>query len=544
MAERRDKAPPLNWLDRLVGYFNPTAGLVRAVHRQSLTAMSSAGNAYHGASRKRRPLAGWKALSGDADSDTLQDLPDLRDRASDLVRNAPIAVGAISTQVNKVVGTGLALQVRPDASVLGLTEDQVDAWKRNVEPRFLAWAESEDCDATRRQNFYGLEALAFRAALERGDSFAVLKEIRRRNPNGLAVLVLEADRISNPHYRADKRTLAGGIEMDVNGAPLACYIEQLGTGALLHRASEWDRVAFYGERSQRRQVIHLYQRLRPGQTRGVPYLAPVIQVLKQIADYGESELEAAAVSALFAVFVTSDGAEQLSPLESATSGEYQASDTSAAGGGWDGKLSPGLAVELEPGQKIETTTPGRPNQAFEQFVTAWTRQVGIALDMPYEVLTKHFQSSYSAARAALMDMWSFTRVRREWLASNFCQPIYEEWLANEVAAGRIAAPGFFRDPLRRWAWSRAWWVGDGPGAIDPLKEAQAVEKNLAIGRTTLEKASMEYDGSDWRDNLRQRGREQTEAGGAGLLPAPAGQPPSADDDADPDEEDDIDQRRA
>ena len=104
------------------------------------------------------------------------------------------------------------------------------------------------------------------------------------------------------------------------------------------------------------------------------------------------------------------------------------------------------------------------------------------------------------------------------MASNFCQPVYEEWLAEAVARGRIAAPGFFADPLVRFAWCGAEWVGDGPGAIDPLKEINAAEKRLALNITTLETETMLHNGSAWQDNIAQRKREQDAIAAAGLAP--------------------------
>ncbi|WP_162803227.1 phage portal protein [Salmonella enterica] len=70
------------------------------------------------------------------------------------------------------------------------------------------------------------------------------------------------------------------------------------------------------------------------------------------------------------------------------------------------------------------------------------RQIGAALELPYELLVKHFTASYSASRAALLEARKMFRMRREWMVLSFCQPIYEEWLSEAVAKGRVIAPGF------------------------------------------------------------------------------------------------------
>lgn len=104
-------------------------------------------------------------------------------------------------------------------------------------------------------------------------------------------------------------------------------------------------------------------------------------------------------------------------------------------------------IGLAPGEKVSSVDPGRPNAAFDPFVMAILRQIGVALEIPFELLVKHFTASYSAARAALLEAWKFFYTQRKWLADNFCQPVYEAWLTEAVLSGRVSAPGFFDDPL-------------------------------------------------------------------------------------------------
>jgi lambda family phage portal protein len=199
---------------------------------------------------------------------------------------------------------------------------------------------------------------------------------------------------------------------------------------------------------------------------------------------------------------------------------------------WDGRSTstlegPGNAVNLVPGESVDSVNPGRPNDSFDPFVQAILRQAGAALELPFEVLVKHYTASYSAARAALLDAWRFFRGRRAWLASYFCQPIYELWLAEAVALGRIRAPGFFADPAIRKAYCGAEWVGDGPGSIDPLKEVDAAERRIQIGTSTLAAESVLHDGGDWESKHRQRAREQAARTAAGLVADPAAPPAPA-----------------
>jgi len=458
---------------------------------------------YSGAGYHER-MAYWQPGVGDADASTIRDLRELRARSRDLVRNSPIASGAIDTQVTHVVGTGLSLQSRIDARFLGMDDDAASEWQQNAERLFRMWAESDYADAYGQQNFYELQDLAFRSRLESGDSFVVLAGVRRQDwPFTLALQVIEADRVSNPNNGGDNDTMTAGIEKDANGAPVAVHIADRHPGRGFGSVKiGWTRVALRGA-SGRRNVLHLMRKMRPGQTRGIPELAPIIEQLKQLARYSDAEVDAAVNSAVFALFAKMDP-DTFSDVFDDTSKAALVDQAKR----WDGTIRSGAVVNLLPGEDIVNPVQNRPNPNFDPFVGAVMRQIGIGLNIPYEVLSKHFQSSYSAARAALLDAWRTFRVRREWLASNFCQPVFSEWLADAVATGLVSAPGFFGDPLVRAAWCGAAWSGDGPGAIDPEKEVNAAQKRIEVGITTLSEEIIAYDGGDWETKHRQQVEER------------------------------------
>lgn len=500
-----------NIIDRVIGVFAPKAALERQRARLTMALVGS----YTGASKSKRSLSQWSTTGGSADADTLFDLPALRERSRDLVRNEPIAGGAIHTVVTKTIGTGLAMQPRVRHELLSMTLEQAQEWEANAKTRFEAWGASKDCDIARTQNFYETQDLAFRSTLENGDVFCLMPRAKRRGRDSLLTLqLIEADRCSNQNRKADTTTIAGGIEQDATGAPKSYFFSKTHPGDINKTAIEWDTVPAFGAKSGRRNVIHLYRKLRVGQRRGVPYLAPVIETLKQMSRYADAEIMAAVVSSMFTVFVKSEDGAGLDPVTDL------GGETGATSSDKDVKMAPGAIIDLAPGESIESANPGRPNPNFEPFFLAFCTQIGVALELPREVLLKQFNSSYSAARASLLDAWLFIRTRRDWIASNFCQPIYEAWLEEEIAYGRIEAPGFFNDEITRFAWCGAEWVGDGPGSIDPVKEVTAAEKRLNLKISTVEKEAMLHDGGDWRANIRQRGLEEEESRKAGLASPP------------------------
>ncbi|MDO8778095.1 MAG: phage portal protein, partial [Burkholderiaceae bacterium] len=354
----------------------------------------------------------------------------------------------------------------------------------------------------------------------------VLTPIMLRSGRYMLVLqIIEADRVCNPLGQQDSDTLQDGVVLDADtGAPIAIQVAKRHPGDWRGAANEWTRVALRGEKTDRKNVLHLYDTLRPDQVRGVPWIAPIIEPLKQLQKWSDSELNAAVVSSIYAVFMEMD-AEAFQDLFDDDAASKIVNDAQK----WSGKMESGKVVNLLPGEKANMQTPGRPNPAFDPFWNAMVRQMGMALGMPHEVLTMHFQSSYTAARGALLMAWRGFSQRREKTAKMLCQPVLELWLANEVSQGRIACPGFFADPDIRAAWCASIWTGDGPGSVDPVKEVAAAEKRVAMGISTLQAESILHDGQDWEAKHRQRAKEvamQQRDGTApaalpGAMPAPA-----------------------
>jgi capsid protein len=121
----------------------------------------------------------------------------------------------------------------------------------------------------------------------------------------------------------------------------------------------------------------------------------------------------------------------------------------------------------------------------------------------------------------LLEAWKFYYKRRAWLAQGFCEPVYELWMDEAVSIGRVAAPGYFDDPLMRRAYLGAIWVGDGPISLDPGKDIAAAKERIAVGVSTLQKESALHDGGDWKSNLEQLGAERRMRKAQGLDEAPA-----------------------
>lgn len=486
----------MNVFDKAVAAISPKAAIKREYAKQQLKILNS-GYGNNGASYKKKSLFSWLSHSGSHKEDIEDNLGTLRQRCRDLYYGgANIGTGAIKTMRTNVVGVGLKCKPAVDREILNLDLESAQWLEKQIEREFNLWADSTACDLQGFDNFAELQQLAFMNMLLSGDVIVLLPTTKRMNmPYDLRVNLIEADRLSSPNDVEIGTKIIGGVEVNDDGEVVAYHISNNHPNSFTaDKPQKWKRIEAFGKKTGRRNVLHIMNRERIGQRRGVPFLSPVIETLKQLGRYSEAELMAAVVSGMYTIFIEKESEGDGVPL-----GIVLDSDD------YDGmpniELGNGAIVDLAPGEKAHDTNPGRPNTAFDGFVTSLCRQLGAALEIPYEILLKHFTSSYSASRGALLEFWKSVKMYRQWLAADFCQPIYEEWFAEAVAKGRIKAPGYFADPIIRKAYTTCEWNGPATGQLDPLKEVNAAEKRVANGFSNRERETVELTGGDFYKNI-------------------------------------------
>jgi len=492
-------------LDRAIATVFPGWGRSRMEARQAM----AASNAWTGARYDLASLKTFFAATQSADDEQRWDRETLLARATDLERNDPLAGGAISEMVLSVVGTGLSVRPTPNRTVLGWSQDQAVEWAERTKQAYALWADSaSECDLARERNFYQLQTMAYRTCQSRGDAFALLP--RRAHPGGgwkLKVQLIEGDRCCNPKGRPDTPECSQGIELDpATGAQRRVWICTTHP-SMARAAAQWNPRDVWGP-DGRRQVLHLKHTDRIDVRRGYPLLAPVIATLKQLSRLSESELAAAVVTSFFAVAIKKNGSSA-GPL---------AGLKSQGSGGTFTELGPAIVAELQPGEDVQNIAPTRPNGAFDPYWRSMVGQLSMRIGIPPEVLLKKFESSYTAARGALVQFGRFVTVERDQLlAPNFCQPIYEAWLAEAVLTGRVDAPGFFADPILRSAYSYATWVGDNLPILDPLKEVLAATELVESGFSDYEEQTLRLTGGDWEQTHERLVRQVAKRRRDGLI---------------------------
>lgn len=501
----------------------------RRINGKKQLNINNSGYSEGAASSRIKSLSQYWPRQYSAKADIDANYVTLRNRASDLAINTPIGAAAISRSSVSTIGSGLKVFPRPNAELLGMTAEEARKWSRKVAQEFALWAENSECDITHRNTFYDMQWIAYQRYLIDGDHFVLLRRKAPTNnlPYSLRLQLLEGNRVSNPLSsqevttgnvwsvesvnNANGNSIINGVEIDSDGAVVAYWISNAvpGDPTEIRKSAQWVRVEAFGAETGFANVLQICHDVRAGQYRGVPYLAPVVETLKQVSRYTSAELMSAIIKSFFAIFFTSTVAnggidDYLGSPTDMEDEDPMAPVVNPA----EYSLGPGTMNALPKGVDVKSIDASNAQSTFGIFMDQLIKQISASLNMPYEVLMGAFTSSYSASRAALLQAWEEFKLRRTWFARDFCQPVYEMWLVEAIATGRIEAPGFFDDPLIRAAWCKAEWFGPTMAILDPQRDVQGSMLRVQNGLSTREREAAEMTGSSYEDNLDQLAYEE------------------------------------
>ncbi len=298
----------MNALDRVIAAVSPQTAVKRAAARRKLDILDSGYGNYGRITYEEIAcgLAVWRRVRKGRYSGQFIDPAATLPRP---LHGRSVGDGALKTCRTNVIGSGLRLKSQIDYEALGMDEEAARDLERKIEREFSLWADSTACDLERLDNFYELQQLAFLNWLMSGDVIATLPVTKRANmPYDLRICLIEADRLSNPNGIVDPHII-GGVETNDAGEVVAYHMR-----------------------------------------RGVPFLAPVIEALKQLWAIYRRELVAAVVSGMFTVFIEKESASSDGGF-----GEIIPEDAQVdAGDDSTIELAPGAIVDLNEGEKHTT----------------------------------------------------------------------------------------------------------------------------------------------------------------------------------------------
>src|ERR1035437_4645879 len=473
----------MNFLDRAIGYFNPVTGMKRARAR-------NATRIFEGAAVGRRSSS-WKTQHLSENAELMYAIRPLRDRSRDLIRNTPHAARAVDILVSHSVGNGIV-------PVTTTGNDNVD---KKVNALWEAW--QEECDVTGQLDFYAMQTLAARSMVESGEVVVRFVDREMDETNSISVpvqlQVLESDYIDQfrDGIYGDTDTLTHGVKLRRSrlGVGLGEFDSFMGLWLFKNHPGELNTIwqlPYISDFIPKADLLHIFKILRPGQVRGVPWLAPILTTARDVSDFLDAVNVKARVEACFSAFIT-NGEDGVPLMDQSQEGFIQTADW-ANPQAQISTLEPGMMKELRAGQDIKFASPTSTSQ-IEPILMNGLMSMAAGIGVTYDQMAGDLrQANYSSLRAGKLDFWRLiSQMQKHILIPRLCKPVWRRFISRAILSGALpAAPS-------NGAYS-CDWVVPAKEYIDPKKDADAEKNEVRAGRVTPQ-SYIAARGGDWRNDL-------------------------------------------
>jgi len=438
----------------------------------------------------------WGSASGkSADAEATSSVrATIRNRCRYESRNNSYCRGMLDTRANDTVGKCPRLELLDEEAEAELTESDFHDWAKEVR----------------------LGEKLRLAMLQRGDSgeafFEIVRDMKLQSPVKINLDLIEADRICGQIDYLSDPLYYDGIKYDSAGHVLSYDVLDY------HPGGNVAPITGFGSfrRVPANRILHFYRQTRPGLRRGVPDIAPALNLFAMIRRYSMAVLTAAETAAAVAwALVSKDANIQPVPVDPEQVIE----------------LPGGSGLTIPAGWGLEQIKAEQPTTSHREYIRGLLNEAARCLQMPLNVaLADSSQYNYASGRLDHQVYHRSIEIDRYDIAVVLLSPLFRLWASEyRLATGR-----------RISAETRHDWYFDGFEHVDPSKEASADDVRLK-NHTLSYQRYYSRRGLDWRSEFDRIAEAQEYASEKGItLPAggaaEAQEKPSPADDADDAEE--------
>lgn len=475
--EEKQRSPDaaMTWLDRSIAWISPKLGYARMAWRQAVRGWN--------AGEVSRNSAGWVPVNAKAEqlNQPRRDL--IRAKGRDAERNSDIIGGPIGTLERNVVATGFRLQADTGDETLNAA----------MESTFSDWSKPQNCDITGAMAMWEMEKLAIRRT-EVDGGILFLKTYNNGNKRfPFQLQAREVDDLdSMGTIRNGANVVINGIEVNSVQKPVAYFLKQFSPDGWF--TGKCDRVTAD-------RVISLWKKTLPSQIREVSLLAPALNRSNDLEEYLDAVSMKEKILACLSIFI-----KRLLPV-----GSPGRSSTSIVSDDYDQKtgykrkkVSPGMIMDLQPGDDVSAVVPTGQAANAREMTTLYQRLIGAGQGLSYETSSRDMsQVNYSSARQGLLEDQRTYEDWQQWLIDHFLSEVYTEVIISAVLSGELVIPDFWQNKNK---YLKHRWIPPGWSWIDPLKEITANKIGIETGQQTLANVCAQT-GYDWRQMMEQRAKE-------------------------------------
>ena len=382
----------------------------------------------------------------------------LRARARWLHENNPIIANIDDSFINNVIGTGITLQ-----SITGDTNLDTE-----IEKRFKIWSKAVNCDIACISSFAEQQAQVFANRMTDGEIY-IYKTVGKDRQ--LKLQLIEADALY---------MFSGGNGITYNdvGKPLSYQFEDKNRKVVTIPAEN---------------IINYFKKERPTQQRGISEYKQAIIDIKNFSAYQSSTVQNARANADIAYTVETDRDPHDFNVKSSDDEELH-------------DINGLMVYYLKAGEKINKHQNTTGGSGYGDFISTTIRTIASARKISYELAFRDYSKvNFASSRASIIQDNKRFDSEQKHLTEHFLNDIFESWLEVEVFNGTL--------PISPTKWAEnkndfisVKWSYPKRFLVDPLKEVNALEKEIKLNLTTMTDACASV-GGDFEEILMTKKKE-------------------------------------
>lgn len=421
----------------------------------------------------------WRWAQGNPiNRDLLDDLPTLRARCAYEASTNPMVEGVVNTYATDVVGRlGPTLQVESDD----------DRFNNEVESVVREIMERPDPDV--QLQLPEMIRMWVRSLCTAGDYVA--QEITTERPGlpvSIGIRCVESCRLDTPPELATSDNVVFGVETNKSGRPVRYWVRERETATGYYVNYKYTPIP--------PDLLHLnFQMIEPGQVRGVPWLASMLDVAADLRQYDGHVMEAAKSAAANALVWYSNHPDV----------EFDYSEVPT-----EQTIERGQQTYATPGWTPHTVDATQPATQYVDFRKERMREFGRPFNMPLMmVLLSSADSNFSAAHYDGAIYIRGVQYTQSWI-ERVTLNMYVKKIIREMMLARV----FSAIPQHNLVWT--WPV---PPYVNPKQHYDALRAQLEDGVASPQDVCAAYSRS-WETVVAQRARAQQDLAEARLPSLP------------------------
>jgi len=395
-------------------------------------------------------------LNADGNSADEANNPDvrrvLRNRSRYERANNPYLDGLCTDMAAHVWGTGARLNFQdPDPEV-----------NRLVQLAFMDWF----IGASMPDKFL----TGYTAKVGDGEMFLVeTDQFNQRSPVTLNYKLLECERCT-AGFKTNTKNNVDGVILDDQGVVVGYTFSKEHPGGTITMTSFLpnDLETFRAD-----QVIHLFDKTRPEQHRGVPEITSALPVGSKLRAFTLATLEAAKIAATFSGVLHTTGDAWDDQDSEGPDGDFESFDTFA--------LDNGMMLTLPEGWDMTQAKAEHPTTTYRDFKRELVAESAKSVGIPYNIAAGDSSDfNYASGNLDHLSFELIVEIRRAQVDNNALWMVFMKWFGEAVLI-----EGHLPEVVRMPGYQpRFQWFYDGSYSSDPQKQATAIEKRLSNGSTT------------------------------------------------------------